>query len=184
MIYAVEVLIIIFCIPVFGLCMDFILTFLLRLLSGILGGRFAGFIVNRLMFPGVIQHESAHALLAVLTGAKVNKIVFFHPEGTTLGYVEYVPRGGLIRQSIQHCLIAIAPMLFGCISIVLSLIFQPWNYDIIYTCIWFYYIFSVVFHMNMSSVDVKNYMRGSIVLGIVFYIVFLVLKINFLGSLF
>lgn len=110
--------------------------------------------------PGVIIHECSHAFFAMLTGAKVTKVVFFGPKGDVLGYVNYRTRGKLIAPAIQRMLASVAPVIIGPLAV--------WGFATIListSLIWLkaimvYLIFAVVMHMELSSQDVKEYLKG------------------------
>ena len=99
--YLLTALILTFAIPGAGVVIEQFVKLLYSVTAAFLGDSFTYFIFNRLTFIGVFHHELSHALLATVTGAKVTKIVFFHPDGDRLGYVEYVTRGNIIMRSIQ-----------------------------------------------------------------------------------
>src|SRR5450756_2596778 len=67
-----------------------------------------------LMLPGTIAHETSHALVALLMGARITKFSVI-PSGDTLGHVEYTaPKIPLIGNAV----ISIAPLI-GCPAILL-----------------------------------------------------------------
>ena len=108
--YLLTALILTFVIPVAGFVIEQIVKLLYSVTASFFGNEFTYFIFNRLTFIGVFHHELSHALLATLTGAKVTKIVFFHPDGDRLGYVQYVTRGNVIMAAIQQTMASIAPV--------------------------------------------------------------------------
>ena len=87
--YLLTALILTFAIPGAGVVIEQFVKLLYSVTAAFLGDSFTYFIFNRLTFIGVFHHELSHALLATVTGAKVTKIVFFHPDGDRLGYVTY-----------------------------------------------------------------------------------------------
>ena len=111
--------------------------------------------------PGVIVHELSHALLAVVTGAKVEEIVLMETHQESLGHVAYVARGPWFLKAIQHTLIACAPTVTGlCLVYVLFRYMldnphAPWEYGVL--C---YLIICLVNHSTMSSADLKLYAKG------------------------
>lgn len=109
--YLLTALILTFAIPGAGVVIEQFVKLLYSVTAAFLGDSFTYFIFNRLTFIGVFHHELSHALLATVTGAKVTKIVFFHPDGDRLGYVEYVTRGNIIMRSIQQALASITGIL-------------------------------------------------------------------------
>lgn len=109
-------------------------------------------------FIGVIHHELAHFLLALLTGAKIQSVVLFRLKAKdgNIGEVSFTPRGWNVAQSMQVVLSSVAPMLLGFISLlVLFVVVNP-----IVTGIWqivLYYVeFSILLNMSLSKQDVKN----------------------------
>ena len=119
-------------------------------------------IVNYLFFPGVMIHECAHALLALLTGAKVEEVALFRKQGNSLGHVTYRNRGNAFLVMLQNVFISSAPMYVG--AVVLLVIrfvlgndpeMVLWGRSLLY-----YLGISVFCHMTMSTADIKIYLRG------------------------
>ncbi|HMB46305.1 MAG TPA: M50 family metallopeptidase [Candidatus Methanoperedens sp.] len=86
-----------------------------------------------LMLPGTIAHETCHAVVALLMGARITKFSII-PSGDTLGHVEYTsPKIPLIG----NVAISIAPLI-GCPAILLLISgyfgvhfdFPPASFDI------------------------------------------------------
>ena len=71
--------------------------------------------------PGVVCHETGHALGCLLTGTKIVKFVPFHPtRDGTLGYVSHIePRSGVFG-GFALFLISTGPVWFGC-AVILAL---------------------------------------------------------------
>lgn len=69
--------------------------------------------------PGVVCHETGHALGCILTGTKIVKFVPFHPtRDGTLGYVSHIePESGILG-GIALFLISTGPVWFGCAAIL------------------------------------------------------------------
>lgn len=111
-------------------------------------------------YIGTVIHELSHATFALLTGAKVTKITLI-PQGTTLGSVEYTPRGNKFFQGIQQSLSAVAPTLVGTLLLVLMftkvhpLLTEAWHYVLFY-----YLALSILFHMDLSLTDLRNFFAG------------------------
>ena len=109
---------------------------------------------------GTVIHELSHATFAFFTGAKVNKITLI-PHGTTLGSVEYTPRGNKFVKGIQQSLSAIAPTLVGTALLYLMfsqvhpLLTEAWHYVLFY-----YLALSILFHMDLSLQDLRNFFSG------------------------
>ncbi len=68
--------------------------------------------------PGVVCHETGHALGCVFTGTRISKFVPFRPEGDTLGYVQYEIRPGKWPK-IAMFFISTGPVWFGSAVILL-----------------------------------------------------------------
>jgi hypothetical protein len=67
-----------------------------------------------LMLPGTIVHETSHAIIAMLMGARITKFSFI-PSGDTLGYVEHTaPKIPILGNAA----ISIAPLI-GCPGLLL-----------------------------------------------------------------
>ncbi len=111
-------------------------------------------------YIGTVIHELSHAAVAFLTGAKVKKITLI-PKGTTLGSVEYVPRGNKFLQGLQMSLSAIAPTIVGTLLLWLlftevhPLLTEAWHYVLFY-----YLALSILFHMDLSLQDLRNFFQG------------------------
>lgn len=85
-----------------------------RYASGLLGRMYYW-----LVAPGVVCHETGHALGCLLTGTRIHEFVPFCPAGNTLGYVSYETKPGLLWKMGQF-FIATGPMWFGCAVIMLA----------------------------------------------------------------
>lgn len=129
-------------------------------LDKIIGTKLTLFIINRLTFIGTIHHELAHALFAMLSGAKVTKIRLIEFRGGRLGSVEYIPRGNIITKSIQHTFSAYAPVVCGFITEVIMLITFNNTNNIWIIILKMYIMFSVFVHMTMSKQDIKMCLMG------------------------
>ena len=82
---------------------------------------------------GVIHHELSHLLVALFTGARIDKFRLYRfkrEEGDkALGYVNYTPRGLFLLPLLQKTAIGIAPALFGSLNVCLLgwYIMQVWQ---------------------------------------------------------
>ena len=174
-------------IPVFifllGLAITGVNHLITRIIALLLGGRAAGQIRNYFTYPGTVHHELAHALFAALTGARVLRITL-RPQGDTLGSVEFIPRGNTLTKSIQMPLASIAPVVCGIGTLALL-----WMFVFPLCALWWHYVLfgygflCVLLHMNMSSQDIKNALRGTPVCMLLLFLVFLFLKVNLLQEL-
>ena len=175
-VYAViETILLFLAVLILGFLIELINRTITNALAGIIGSVPAFILRNYLTYPGTVHHELSHALLALITGAAVKKIVLF-PKGNTLGSVEIEPRGNLFFRALQLSLSAIAPVIMGVISLfslwsfVLPKIGELWQY------ILFWYIFvSIILHMSLSGADYWNFFKGLLPSILVFFLVFLLL---------
>lgn len=100
----------------------FVLAVLLWCVSQRLRGYGSGLLGRMyywLVAPGVVCHETGHALGCLLTGSKIYEFVPFCPVGNTLGYVLHETKPGLFWK-IGQFFIATGPVWFGCAVIVLA----------------------------------------------------------------
>ena len=89
----------------------------LWLMEKAFGAEFAERYDTRWTAIGVIHHELSHLLVALFTGARIDKFRLYRfkrEEGDkALGYVNYTPRGLFLLPLLQKTAIGIAPALFG-----------------------------------------------------------------------
>lgn len=160
-----------------GVIMEFIAGAITTVIGLVTGPLIAFGIRTYATYVGTVIHEFSHATFALLTGAKVNKITLI-PHGTTLGSVEYTPRGNKFFQGLQQSLSAIAPTLVGTAALFLlftkvhPLLTEPWHYVLFY-----YLALSILFHMDLSLTDLRNFFEGfwsflalSFLVSLVFYV--------------
>ena len=76
------------------------------------GSTIAGKFYYFFVAPGVICHETGHALGCILTRSRIVKFVPFHPRGNTLGYVTHESHGGLWG-ALSEFVIGTGPIWFG-----------------------------------------------------------------------
>ncbi len=166
-----------------GILLHFVDLLLTGILSRIIGSIPAFLVRNYLTYPGTICHELAHAAAATITGARVTRITLI-PHGTTLGSVDFIPRGPKVLQSLQLFLTSIAPVPVG--LFVLSAMYLHWLPLCTTTgmLILFWYLFiSVFFHMTLSIQDLLNMGRGlPATLGVLFLIL-LFTRVDVTGSM-
>ncbi len=136
-------------------------------------------VFNYLTFPGVMLHETAHALFAFLTGAKVEEIALFKVEDGSLGHVSISNRGNEFLVMLQNLLTSSAPMFVG--SAALYAIFRVLrafpDLSGFGKYVLHYLMFSFFIHMTMSESDVNHYMKGVPLLMVILYTVFFFLRI-------
>ena len=71
-----------------------------------------------LVAPGVVCHETGHALGCLMTGTEIVRFEPFRPRGNTLGYVYYrYSRDAGLISSLRHLVIGTGPVWFGCLMI-------------------------------------------------------------------
>lgn len=143
-----------------GLVMELFAQAITTVIAFVTGPLIAFGIRTYATYIGTVIHELSHAAFAFFTGAKVNKITLI-PHGTTLGSVEYTPRGGKFFQGIQQSLSAVAPTLVGTALLYLlfsqvnPLLTEAWHYVLFY-----YLALSILFHMDLSLQDLRNFFSG------------------------
>lgn len=99
----------------------FLLAFLLCHVAGAIRGAGESLLGRGyyyLVAPGVVCHETGHALGCLMTGTKIANFEPFRPQGDTLGYVQYrySMDEGLVS-SLRHLVIGTGPVWFGCLMI-------------------------------------------------------------------
>ncbi len=151
----------VFSIIIVGFIMNGIEKLQLKLLSKIFNTRVALFVCNYLTIAGTIIHECAHALFAILSGAKVVDISFLDKEEDYLGHVSYITSDIILLGAIQHTLIACAPVIVGLVAeyFLLKAIFYG-HYSIWIDILLWYLVVSIVDHMSMSDIDRGHYFQG------------------------
>lgn len=97
-----------------------VLWFVSQGIRGCAAGRL-GLFYYWLVAPGVVCHETGHALGCILTGTRITKFVPFCPSSDgTLGYVEHEqPDGGSFLGNVVSFVIATGPVWFGTSVIML-----------------------------------------------------------------
>lgn len=134
--------------------------------------------MNKLTFLGVIHHELAHALIFMLTGAKVVKITLFklHPRDDYLGNVQVIARGPKLLQNIQYTLGSTAPVYMGIGTLMILKYFIDISDGKIQA--FFYYVaFSIVAHMDLSDKDIKLAIKGAPFIFGLLVIIFLLINV-------
>ena len=157
LVYAVLVPLVLWAV---GLIVHGVSALLTNILAVVTGPSLAFVARNYLTYIGTVVHELSHALFAVLTGAKVTRITLV-PHGATLGSVDFVPRGPRFFKGLQLSLTSIAPTVVGAAAIIFlfikvyPLLTLTWHY-----ILFWYLAVSILFHMNLSPQDLKNFSRG------------------------
>ena len=68
--------------------------------------------------PGVVCHETGHALGCLLTGTRISRFEPFRPHGRELGSVTFFTKDG-VWGHVSKFIIASGPVWFGCLVILL-----------------------------------------------------------------
>lgn len=146
-----------------------------------LNGGLARFIDNRLTFIGVIHHELSHALLALITGAKIKSCKIFKIENDTLGSVNIIPRGPFLVRLFQQAMTGIAPVVCGSMTLYViyyyGLYLRP-NIDWI-TVLLGLLAMSISYHMSMSKQDVKVARGGLTIVYLLLVVISFFIKIDY-----
>lgn len=95
------------------------LWFVSQGIRGIVSSRI-GMAYYYLVAPGVVCHETGHALGCILTGTKIAEFVPFKPSSDgTLGYVSHeLPDGGSFLGNVAQFVISTGPVWFGSVVIL------------------------------------------------------------------
>ncbi len=145
-----------------GRIIDFLMDLLLGVMRSLIGSTLTGFFANAVTFIGVVHHELAHAVFAVLTGAKVTKIKFFTlTGGDALGYVTFIPRGNMFLQAVQLTMSSVAPVYAGAFTVCMMYRVIPFSgLSVWQKVLYLYIMISIVMHMRLSGADIRNALRG------------------------
>lgn len=151
-------------IPLIGILINSIVVKGIRRVFTKILGPAEVFFSNYVLFIGVVIHELSHALFALISGAKIVEIALFKPEGDMNGHVTIQTRGNAFIRAFQNSFSACAPVVVGSILLLLliaSKVFPTltvaWQWALV-----IYLFISILFHMNMSSADLKCYFKGTI----------------------
>lgn len=137
-----------------------------RLLLKVVKPKTASVICNYFTFVGTAFHELSHALIAWFTGAKVTEVSLFEINSSgRLGHVNFNTTGSKLRQGFQLAAISCAPVITGLtFTYVLLRVVLLHVLGLKWKILFWYIIISIIDHMSMSNVDIKNYLKGIIVL--------------------
>ena len=150
-------------IPLLGLLIELVVVRVIREMIGYaIFGSAEPYFSNYFLFAGVVIHELSHALFAFVTGAKITEIALFKPEGNSLGHVAIQARGDAFMRSLQRSFSACAPVVTGSILLLIA-VFRvfPAITTVAQWTVVIYLFISILFHMNMSSADLKCYFKGA-----------------------
>lgn len=149
-------------VPLAGRFTGAVMDCVLRGMSELAGHGASFFLANYATFPGVIFHELSHAAGAKLSGARVDRISLFEPNGKTLGCVEFTCRGKKKRHAaFQKAVASCAPVIGGAILVPMFLRIARWGAGLpLLQVMSVHGAFSMACHMDMSRQDMKNYIKG------------------------
>ncbi len=169
-------------IPLLGIVAEYFNRCIKFLIKKLLGAKFTNILCNYITFPGTVHHELSHALFAFLTGAKIEKISLFKPDGDSLGSVEYRNRGFFVVRAIQDSMSAIAPILCGAVtsSAIIYALFNC-SLPVIVVIVLIYLLISIVLHMRMSPADIKIMWKGIPVIFLIALLVVWLTKFDLLS---
>ena len=158
---------------VVGLVIDLLEHVEMKILGRIFGRNFAVNFHNYITFPGLFMHETAHALMALVTGAKITEYHLFDRGGDSLGHVSYRNRGPRLLHALQDCATACAPVLAGLVLgyFTLRAIFVL-DYPLWADILLWYLFLSILTHASMSGADLKIYFKAVWVLAIPVFAIF------------
>lgn len=178
-----NALLILIIIILLGLCVKLLTTAIVQIGALIFGAGPAILFCNYITYPGVVHHELAHAFLAFITGAHVDRITL-RPRGTTLGSVDFTPRGNTVRQALEMTLSAIAPVICGLITLTLMRHFLYPMCALWWQFLIFYYFFvSILLHMDLSPQDIGVAAKGIPLFLVVCFVIFCVWRVDVLTLL-
>lgn len=143
-----------------GVIMEWFAEAITTVIGFVTGPLVAFGIRNYATYLGTVIHELSHAVVAFLTGAKVRKITLV-PRGATLGSVEYTPRGNRFVRGLQQSLSAVAPTVVG--TLLLWFLFadiHPFLKEVWQFVLFYYLALSILFHMDLSMADLRNFFSG------------------------
>lgn len=149
-------------VPAFGFLVDRARWYVSKAVASAFGQKAAFFLMNYATFPGVITHELSHALVAKLSGCRINSIKLFEPSGSTLGSVQFTCQGSKRRQSFQMAASSCAPVLCGMALTPAIWRFAGMFHGAVLQAMLFHFSVSVACHMTMSRMDMRSYRKGAI----------------------
>ena len=155
--------IVIFSVIIIGAIANKIEQWQMRFLGRFFKPKTVMFMCNYLTCVGTVLHELAHATMGWMMGAEITgiRVLEINREDGRLGHVNFKTKGKKLQQKYQIVFISCAPVISGCLLVYL--LFKAVLYgglDIGWRLVGWYYIISIIDHMSMSSVDIKNYVKG------------------------
>lgn len=164
---------------VFVVLLQLLLSLIVKIVSKILviifGLKVSWIILNVVPFIGTIHHELCHALLVILSGAKLLNVKLFRVSKYNLGKVTYAVRGSKVMQSLQNTLISIAPTLLGVINSILILRLAYNSQETWIKALLVYTGTSILLHSRMSKQDIKIAKSGLILsILLLIFIIFII----------
>lgn len=163
-----------------GYIVNRIEIFQMQVLMRITTRKMALIICNYVTCVGTVIHEMSHAIVAWATGARIKELRLLEISKTgRLGHVSFVPVGSKMKQSWQMSMTACAPTLNGMLwCYILIRVLMLYDLPLVWTCFIVYLLVSIFDHMSMSEADIRNYMKGMlIVFPVAFFIMFLLVHL-------
>lgn len=149
-------------IPLAGRAVGAVMDCILKGVAELAGSRPAFFLANYITFPGVMLHELSHAAGAKLSGARLDRVSLFEPNGKTLGCVEFTCKGKRRRHiAFQRAISSCAPVIGGAVFVPMFMSIASWGVGSpLLQAMSLHGAFSMACHMDMSRQDMKNYIKG------------------------
>lgn len=163
---------------VLQLILNIIVNTIVKIAAQLLGNKLVWLLLNVVPFVGTIHHELCHALLVLLSGAKLLHVELFKISKCRLGKVIYTTRGNKLIQSLQNTLVSIAPTLFGSIhgTLILRFAYNSQNEAWIKGLL-IYLGISILLHSRMSKQDIKTAKRGLLLSIIVLTLIVFIIRL-------
>lgn len=154
------------------------------LLSLVVGARTAGLVEAYMTLPGVIWHETSHALFAFVLGARITRYSLVPRAGEregelTLGCVEFAPRGPAPLRAIQMAMSAVAPAVTGLLGLAAIALFlwpnltEWWHYALAA-----YGVACLLLHSGLSRQDIRSAGAGLPLVMVLLFVFFLFVPVT------
>lgn len=163
---------------VLQLILNIFLNIVTKLVTKLFGYKIAWLLLNVVPFVGTVHHELCHAILVVLSGAKLLHVQLFKISKYNLGKVTYATRGNKLIQSLQNTLVSIAPTLFGAIhgTLILRFTYNSQNEAWIKGLL-IYLGISILLHSRMSKQDIKIAKKGLLLSILVLTLIVFIIRL-------
>lgn len=148
------------------------------------GGERLGSLYYYLVMPGVVCHETAHAVACLCTGVKIVKFAPFEPSGDILGYVQWDAGNVTIWTFFATFLIGTAPLWFGCATVwlickmLVKTQFLPDYRTVLIPVLGGFAYWKQVIQLSFTSFKnlVKNFNFSSVLNVIILYFLFCIIS--------